>query len=364
MREMVRQRLPVLHSAGVPEPVAQFIERTEAVLELAGADLGIPAAIGIADRRQEIWVAQRRGAIDDQTRHRAQPLQQRARDLRQHDGAPPDDDIERAGQHRVDIGETAGGDQRPLGLYDLPGGGRHGHAVRADRHGMHRFAQDRRAVALGCRRLGRHHPARADVPGGLRLEDAFGIRTKGKVWEPLGQRRTRQSLERHAEIVPDAAIGRRDSAGCPPGAAWRRRARRAHGDAQHPDLLVELDTALRLDLGVARDGAFGQARPDRVAVEDAVDAPLVVVATEDIEMVGAHRRLVRPDQHHPLGLPRQMPRGGGAHQPLADHRDANPLRWHTIDHDVPLSPTTPTRGLLLRTTRLECACRRAAADAV
>ena len=335
------QRLPVLRRAGRAEPVAQFFERAEAVLELARADLGVPPAIGIADRRQEVGVPQRRGAIDDQARHRAQALQQVPRDLGQHDGAPADDDVQRAGQHRVDVGEAARGDQRPLGAHDPAGGRRHRHAARVERQRVHRLAQDRRAVALGRGRLGRHHPARADVPGGLPLEDAVGIRAEGEIGEAPGQGRPVQLLERHPERLAGAAVGRRDPAGCPPGAARRRRPRRAHGHGQHPDLLLKPEAALLLDLGVARDRALGQARPDRIAVEDAVDAPLVVVAAEDIAMIGAHRRLIRPDQHHTIGLPRQVSRGGRADQPLADDRDTGPLRKLAADHAIPPTMHTP-----------------------
>ena len=144
-----------------------------------------------------------------------------------------------------------------------------------------------------------------------------------------GNRAASAAPARRSNDTPSASPTRPYAAATPSGDSLARRGdapRRVHRDAQHPDRLVEGDTALRLDLGVARDGALGQSRPDRVAVEDAIDPPLVVVAAEDVVVVGAHGRLVRPDQHHPVGLSRQMPRGGRADQSLADHHDAGPLR--------------------------------------
>jgi hypothetical protein len=65
---------------------------------------------------------------------------------------------------------------------------------------------------------------------------------------------------------------------------------------------VEANVAGRLDLLVAGARALGEACPDRVAVERAVDAALVVVTAKDVVMFGTDGRLVGANQRDAASL--------------------------------------------------------------
>ncbi len=141
---------------------------------------------------------------------------------------------------------------------------------------------------------------------------------------------------------------------------------------QATDREVEFDTALPCNFRIAVDRATRQSRPDRIIVDRAGDAGIVVVAGEHTAVVRPVLRLVRPDESDIGACSRQMARRCGTHHALADDDKVNALR-HALprcllrDRDsMPLGP--PHRvplninNMPERDTRPSSAGRRGAVD--
>lgn len=64
---------------------------------------------------------------------------------------------------------------------------------------------------------------------------------------------------------------------------------------------------------------LGQSRPDGIGVENASDAPLIVMAAKDALMSSAIRWFIRANHRHAFMGCGEMSRCRRAHQPFANH---------------------------------------------
>ena len=87
-------------------------------------------------------------------------------------------------------------------------------------------------------------------------------------------------------------------------------------DRKMANFMVVGNAALPFDVAIARYGTLGEQGPDAVGVQDAGDAPFVVVTAEHARMHGTLRRLIRADQGNTRAMHSEVARRSRSHQAL------------------------------------------------
>ena len=328
MHGRVDEPLALRGIAGGAEPGPHILQPHQIPRLDISAELEIGLAIGITHRRQDIDVVLLVLGKDDGRRHLPEQRQLGLAEFEEHHRARRGPDIERPRQQAVEIAESAGGDQDALAVISL--------ATRLDAHpaALLAYGRDHRldmccAATFHKRSLGPHKGARIDMAGlhGLVMTDQ--MRRKVELREPGLQlpRRKRLHLQHHRAGNFGSAveiIGRRP----------RLRPRK-----QAACFGIEADAAALLDLPVPFDRARRKRRPQKISVEAARNARLVIMAGENAVVRAVILRLAGADQRHAVHALGQMPGGCGTHHAAADH-------------DKPEIPAISCHGLPVRSPKI------------
>src|SRR5262245_21355031 len=152
-------------------------------------------------------------------------------------------------------------------------------------HRMHGFADDRGALLCGHGRLRLHLGSGAHMASSMRLIQAYATSRKSQRREPLAQRCWLIRLIHDPQFLSNGV----QTGNIILGAIWPRT------DRKMANFMVVGKAALPFDVAIARNGTLGEQRPDAFRVQDAGDAPFVVVTAEHACMRGTVRWLVRAD---------------------------------------------------------------------